>query len=222
VLVGQDWGGLACWMAASVWPRQVRRIAVLGMPHPLRVRHQYAVSPRGQGLAGAHFFGFQLPWLPERQLVADGAARVGEYLRSWSGAGSELGGDGQPGAAGITDVFPGAEEERRYRAAMRIPGVVHSALEYHRWTFRSLFRPDGSRFAQALRRGVSCPVLHLHGGADPFLLPGTAQGSGRYVSGPYQWQLVPGAGHFLPEEAPDLVGDLLVDWLATPLPPPAA
>ncbi|MBL7496245.1 alpha/beta hydrolase [Frankia sp. CNm7] len=202
VLVGQDWGGLACWAAAAVWPRQVRRIAVLGMPHPLRIRHQYAVSPRGQGLAGAHLFTFQLPWLPERQLVAADAARVGELLRAWGGPG-----------------FPGEEEERRYREAMGIPGVAHSSLEYHRWVFRSLFRPDGARFAQALRRSVTCPVLHLHGGADPFLLADTAQGSGRYVSGPYSWRLLPGVGHFLPEEAPDEVSGALLRWLDTAAPP---
>ncbi|MBX6388811.1 MAG: alpha/beta hydrolase [Frankia sp.] len=199
VLVGQDWGGLAGWTAAALWPRQVRQLAVLGMPHPLRVRHQIAVDPRGQGLASAHLFSFQLPWLPERALVAQGAARVAEYLHGWGGPG-----------------FPSDEEERRYRSAMRIPGVAHSSLEYHRWVFRSLFRPDGARFAQVLRRSATCPVLHLHGGADPFLLPETAQGSSRHVSGPYVWRLLPGAGHFLPEERPDEVTELLLDWLGAP------
>ena len=86
---------------------------------------------------------------------------------------------------------------------------------------RSVVYMSDAEFLQALRRGVACPVLHLHGGGDQFLLPDTAQGSGRYVSGPYTWQLVPEAGHFLPEEAPDLVTALLLHWLDTPDTPDA-
>ena len=52
--------------------------------------------------------------------------------------------------------------------------------------------------------------------------PTTAGGSRAYCAGPYERALVPGAGHFLPEEAPDVVNDHLValarrpPWLAGP------
>jgi pimeloyl-ACP methyl ester carboxylesterase len=196
VVVGHDWGGLAGWTIAALRPTLVTRLAVLGMPHPARIRAAAFADPSGQGHASAHLLGFQLPWRPERQLVADGAAKVGRMLRTWGGPG-----------------FPTAEAERRYRSAMRIPGVAHSSLEYHRWLFRSQFRPDGARFAQALRRPTSRPVLQLHGRLDRCQLPATAQGSSRYAAGPYVWRLLPGAGHFLPEEAPELVSEILLDWL---------
>jgi pimeloyl-ACP methyl ester carboxylesterase len=66
-----------------------------------------------------------------------------------------------------------------------------------------------------LRLSVPVPTLQLHGRLDRCVLPPTAQGSGRYVSGPYQWKLLAGVGHFLPEEAPDAVNAELLAWLAT-------
>ncbi len=198
VIVGHDWGGVAGWTTAALFPRLVRGLVVLAMPHPLRVRHEMLARPRGQGLSGRHLITFQLPWRPERQLVADDAAYVGHLLRLWGGPG-----------------YPEAEVERRYREAIRIPGVAHSSMEYHRWVFRSLFRPDGARFAAALRReSVTAPTLQLHGRLDRYMLAPTAQGSGRYVSGPYTWKLLDGVGHFLPEEAPDTITDEIVTWLA--------
>ena len=44
------------------------------------------------------------------------------------------------------------------------------------------------------------------------VLPATALGSGRYVAGAYEWQELPGLGHFLPEEAPDQVSSAIAEW----------
>ncbi|CAO5190829.1 putative hydrolase [Frankia sp. AiPs1] len=195
-VVGHDWGGLLGWTMATRHPTVVRRLAVLAMAHPLRLRHQIAADPRGQGMASRYLLGFQLPWHPERLLVAANAAHVATLLRDWGGPG-----------------YPDAGTERRYRGAMRIPGVAHSALEYHRWVFRSLFRPDGARFAAALRRSSQVDTLQIHGTLDRVQLPATAQGSGRYISGGYTWRLYEGVGHFPHEEAPDAVNAELLRWL---------
>jgi pimeloyl-ACP methyl ester carboxylesterase len=61
---------------------------------------------------------------------------------------------------------------------------------------------------------VRVPVLHLHGADDHTVLPSTAQGSEEYVTGPYRWRLLAGVGHFPHEEAPQVVGDELLGWLA--------
>ena len=102
-----------------------------------------------------------------------------------------------------------------YRRAIRVPFVAHSSLEYHRWALRSLPRRDGRRFAAAVRRPITVPVLQLHGELDGFVLPGTALGSHHHAAGALSYELVPGAGHFLPEEAPERVSAVLLDWLAT-------
>ena len=126
IVVGHDWGGLVAWTMGVFFPKVVRRLAVVSAPHPVRVRSSVVANPAGQGRRSGYAFSFQLPILPERQLVRDDAARIGRLLRQWSGPG-----------------WPDEESERRYREAFRIVGVAHSALEYHRWIVRSQFRPDG-------------------------------------------------------------------------------
>jgi pimeloyl-ACP methyl ester carboxylesterase len=87
-------------------------------------------------------------------------------------------------------------------------------MEYFRWAVRSTVRADGRAYRGAVDRPVAVPVLQVHGAQDPVVLAASARGSSRWVSGPYRYEELP-AGHFLPEERPDDVTRLLLDWLAT-------
>lgn len=194
LLVGHDWGGLIAWSVATVHPELVRGLAVLDTPHPLRLRAALLTDSR-QRAAARHVLAFQTPRLAERMLTADDAAWVGDALRRWSGG-----------------RWPPPDVEQRHRDALLLPGTAHLALEYYRWALRSLVRPDGARWARALRRGVDVPVLQLHGALDPVHLPSTAAGSGRWVRAPYRWRPLAGVGHFSAQEAPDEVGGELLEW----------
>lgn len=201
VVVGHDWGGLVAWTMAAYFPKVVRRLAVVSVAHPLRMRTAVLTGPLRQGRRSGYILGFQLPLLPERQLVRHDARRVGNLLRAWSGPG-----------------WPDQETEQRYRAAMRVPSVAHSALEYHRWFLRSRLRPDGLRYARRMRAPIQAPTLHLHGALDTCVLPATARGAGRYVDAPYRWRLIDGSGHFPQEEVPERFDAELRGWLADPEP----
>jgi pimeloyl-ACP methyl ester carboxylesterase len=193
-VVGHDWGGHVGWTLAAVHPRSVRSLVAISIPHPLRWPGALARDPRQR--AASHYIArFQLPWHPERWLVADDAANVARLIRSWAGP-----------------AFPITETERHWRDGMLILGSPHSALEYYRWAVRSFVRSDGRRFRKALRRPIDVPTLQLHGALDPCVLPQTAQGSGRYVAGAYEWRLLDDVGHFPAEEAPELVNGELVRW----------
>ncbi len=104
VVIGHDWGGLVAWTMAAYYPKVVRRLGVISMAHPLRMRSAVVTNPLGQGRRSGYAFGFQVPVLPEHNLVRDHAQRVGQMLRTWSGPG-----------------WPDPETERRYRTAMCIP-----------------------------------------------------------------------------------------------------
>jgi pimeloyl-ACP methyl ester carboxylesterase len=93
--------------------------------------------------------------------------------------------------------------------------VAHSAAEHYRWFGRSQVRQDGPLFNRRIRGPVDRPVLQLQGTEDGCVLAECTSGSADYVSGPYSFQLVDGAGHFLTEEAPDRVSSAIVDWLDT-------
>jgi pimeloyl-ACP methyl ester carboxylesterase len=199
MIVGHDWGGVLAWTVGTLHPRVVRRLAVLNAPHPLRLRSSLLSDPRGQFRSSRHVLTFQLPRYGESLLTKDDGAYVGQLLDSWAGPRWQLTADYR-------------EAVRRYREAIRIPNAAHCTLEWYRWAIRSLPRPDGLRFARLLAEPVSAPTLQLHGQLDSSLLPRTAQGSGRYVAAAYEWRLVDSVGHFLPEEAPELVTGELVRW----------
>jgi pimeloyl-ACP methyl ester carboxylesterase len=201
VVVGHGWGGLVAWTLGVFHPKVAGRLAVVSTAHPLRMRSAMITDPLGQGRRSGYAFGFQVPMLPERQLVRHGARRVGELLESWAAPG-----------------WPDPETERIYARAMQIPSVAHSALEYHRWMARSTLRPDGLRYARRMHTPIQAPTLHLHGTLDRCVLPQTARGAGRYVDGPYRWRLIDGAGHFPHEERPEAFDTELRGWLADPEP----
>jgi pimeloyl-ACP methyl ester carboxylesterase len=200
VLVGNNIGGLLAWTVAALHPRVVRRLVVLGAAHPLRLRSAIVSDPRGQGRAWAYALRtFQIPRRPETLLTRD-SAYVESLLKSWTG----------PAWRASADYALSVE---RYAAALRIHPVAHCALEYFRWLIRSLPRTDGRRYAHALQQHpIGAPVLQLHGDLDACILPRTAQGSGRYVTGVYEWRTLDGVGHFPQNEAPDQVSGELIRW----------
>lgn len=113
------------------------------------------LSDFGQTRASSHIWGFQRPFVPERQLVADDGALVGQLIRDWSGPRLQ---------EDLTD-----EDIAVYRRAMCIPSTAHCSIEPYRWMMRSMARPDGLQFNRRMKRPVRVPTLHLHGSLDPVM-----------------------------------------------------
>jgi pimeloyl-ACP methyl ester carboxylesterase len=200
MVVGTDLGGTLAWTMAASHPRVVRSAVVLGAAHPLRWRAEIRPGAgSAQRRASAYVLRtFQVPRRPEHLLSRD-SHWVRELFDRWTGPRWR----GTPGY--VADV-------ERYAEAMRIHPVSFCAAEHYRWTVRSLFRADGRRFAEDVRAPIAAPVLHLHGDFDTCMLPATAQGSGKYVAGRYEWRVLDGVGHFPHNEVPELVSGELVRW----------
>jgi pimeloyl-ACP methyl ester carboxylesterase len=141
---------------------------------------------------------FQVPRRPEHKLACD-STWVRELFDTWTG----------PRWRGTPQYTADVE---RYAEAMRIHPAYYCAAEYFRWLVRSIPRKDGRRFADSLRRPVRAPVLQLHGDFDACVLPSTAQGSGQFVTGNYEWRVLDGVGHFPHNEVPELVSGELIRW----------
>jgi len=195
-VVGHGWGGWIAWSMPTLQPTVTRAVASLSMPHPLVFRRASFTSGR-QARANAYLAGLQRPFVPEHQMTVHGGY-VQRLLREW---------------ASPEGIWPSPEEAKVYADAMALPFVAHSAAEYYRWLVRSQARPDGWRFAARMRTPIGVPVLQLHGERDGAVLPSTAGGAQEWCTGRYERELVPHAGHFLPEEAPEVVSDRLVRWL---------
>ena len=201
IVVGHDWGGLVAWTVGAYFPKMVRRLAVVSVAHPLRMRGAMFAEPLSHRRRNGHMLAFQLPVMPERQLLRDDAELVGRMLADWSAPG-----------------WPDGETAQVYRRAIQIPSVAHSAMEYYRWFFRSTLRPDGMRYTHRMRVPIQAPTLQVHGALDTCVLPGTARGAGRHVEGPYRWRMIDGAGHFPHEERADRFDAELLGWLTDPEP----
>jgi epoxide hydrolase 4 len=61
---------------------------------------------------------------------------------------------------------------------------------------------------------VKAPVLIMHGLDDQALLPGALNGTWEWVEKDLTIVTVPGAGHFVQQDAAQTVSDTMVDWLA--------
>lgn len=194
VVVGHGLGGWIAWATAYLQPREVRGLVSICMPHPRVLRTSLLSSPR-QFLAGRYLAGMQTPFLPEREMIKDG------YVASRLASGSR------------SPDFPSEEEVARYTAALAQPFVAACAAEHYRWLVRSQLRPSGWQLAGALKSRLPMDVLTLHGAQDPVVLPGLMPRSASYVAGTFSAHLLPGVGHFVPEEAPGLTSKLLLHWL---------
>ena len=60
---------------------------------------------------------------------------------------------------------------------------------------------------------VKCPVLVIHGLRDPYLLPGALNGTWEWVDADLTLVTVPGAGHFVQQDAAELVSRTILAWL---------
>jgi pimeloyl-ACP methyl ester carboxylesterase len=198
VVVGSDVGGLLAWTMAATHPEVVRGLVEVGTAHPLRMRAGLRENATQRRASRYALRTFQVPRRPEHLLATD-SRWVRRLFDTWTGPRWR----GTPGY--VADV-------ERYAEAMRIHPVYYCAAEYFRWLVRSVPRKDGRRFAESMRRPITAPVLQLHGGFDTCVLPATAQGSGRFVTGNYEWRVLEGVGHFPHDEAPDLVSGEIIRW----------
>lgn len=197
VVVGHGIGGTVAWSMPTLEPEVTAAVGAVGIPHPV---HSNALGRRALTAAALrHLAFFQLPTLPERSM--NRTDLVPRLLREW----------GAPG-------WLSAEVAETYRSAAQVPFAAHSAMERLRWLVRSTPRPDGRRYLSALREPIAVPVLQVHGAYDR-CRPARSAMTPSALAGPrYRYELIGGAGHFVPEERPEALSTLLLDWLAEAAP----
>lgn len=86
--------------------------------------------------------------------------------------------------------------------AMTEPGAYTAALNWYRAA------PWSGRTGE-----VSVPTLLVWSDGDKYILQNAARRSERYVTGDFRFEVLAGS-HWIPDEQPDAVADLLADWFA--------
>jgi epoxide hydrolase 4 len=187
-VVGHDWGGSVALGLAGAHPDRVRRLAVANTV--------YRKLNVGRAL---HMPFFALPAAPELLFRLAGARLVDGMLR----------------AAWRSDVELDAEARAEYVSAYTDQEHVQAMLGYYRASVRpavaALLRgdkPKGGPRVHAER------MLVLWGAADPVLPVSIGESIVKDLGSDCDMVTVPGAGHFVVEEAPDVVVSTLRDFLS--------
>ena len=90
-----------------------------------------------------------------------------------------------------------------YLATLMQPGGIEGAMAWYR----------ASGVAGADTPAVAAPTLYVWGDADATVGRRAAELTAEYVTGPYGFMTLEGAGHFLVDQFPDRVSELIVDHL---------
>ena len=97
----------------------------------------------------------------------------------------------------------GSEWVDTYTRALAQPGALSAALAWYR---------AATPFSLRAPR-VSVPTLYVWGSGDPALGPRAAITTGRWITGAYRFEVLAGAGHWLPEHHAGELGRLLLEHL---------
>ncbi len=196
VVVGHDWGGGAAWTVALQHPERVTALVAMNCPPPRVLAEHLMRSPRQLRRSWYMFF-FQLPVLPEMFVSRSmpGMLRGGSYVREvWN-----------------------RETLTPYAEAFATPEDARGPINWYRSAFRDALRGSGRR-----AQPIAAPVLVIWGVHDAFLgqelvSPQSLRGT---LAFPNSATVVPieSAGHFVQNEAPDEVNEVLLGWLRTNAP----
>jgi pimeloyl-ACP methyl ester carboxylesterase len=189
-LVGHDWGAIATYGAlVHDADAAITAAVTLSVPHPIAFLRSLAKD--GQWRRSWYMGLFQLPGAPA--LVRRGDfAFVDRLWRAWS---------------------PGYVLPAPARAALH--ACLAASWPAPLMHYRAIARPVGAARARIRRANVAIttPVLYLHGADDGCIAASAARGQERWLRA-LAAETVPGAGHFLANEVPDLVVDRVAAWSA--------
>lgn len=189
LLIAHDWGALVAWNFAIRKIRPLTRLVIMNVPHPKcaerEIRHWYQLRKSW------YIFFFQLPFLPERFMIANGARAVkGAFYNS----------------ARDKSRFPRDVLQTYADAALR-PGAMTAMLNYYRALLRN---PDIGRIGDGR---VEVPTLMVWGEEDLAIDIRCTDGTEQWVP-KLELHRLPGVSHWVQQDAPEKLNAILEAWLA--------
>jgi pimeloyl-ACP methyl ester carboxylesterase len=184
-VVGHDWGAAVAWGVAQQFPDRLLTVTAMSVPHP--GAFSKALMTSRQALASWYMYFFQLPRVPEWCLKRRrGVFTLSALAKSRARHARAL-----------------AESEAE---AMAEPGALTGALNWYRAIPLSNARQTSEK--------VTVPTMYVWSDGDTAVLERGAQLCGDYVLGEYRFEVLKGVSHWIVDEQPDTMADLLLDWLA--------
>jgi len=113
-------------------------------------------------------------------------------------------------------VTDSAERERHQRAMER--SDLQAMLNF----YKANYPPEPYRMPDLPLPLVQAPTLMIFGSNDPYLLVDALNGTWHWVARELTMVTVPGAGHFIQQDAAELVSKTILSWLNSRIPRAAA
>lgn len=184
-LVGRDIGVMVSYALAAQWPETVATLTLIDVPVP-----GTAAWYEAKGDPMTWHFGLHQQRDVAELLVA---GREYEYLSTFYRVRTQV-------AGAITD-----DDLAVYAGAYAAPGAMRAGFELYR-----AFEEDEHRFEQFLETKLSLPLLVVGGELDNGALLGEM---GREVAEHVRAEVVPGGGHWTPEENPGFLAERLLAFI---------
>jgi epoxide hydrolase A/B len=201
IVIGHDWGADVAWRTAWMRPERVSAVAGLSVPFVPR-----APAPPLELMRRALGEDFYIVWFQEPgvadEVLAKDVRRTLASTRVWTDSWAREEENRPP-----TPRFMSEAELAVYVEAFERTGFT-GGLSYYRNIDRNweLMQPyDGRRIEQ--------PALFLTGERDPVRRFMPAEAMNGWVLDLRASVVVPGAGHWVNQEAPQAVNDALLEWL---------
>ena len=187
-IVGHDWGGVVAWQFAIRLPQLVDSLVILNLPHPNGLTRELRSNPE-QIKNSEYARNFQRK-PPTDPTVFFGRPMSAETLSGW--------------------VRDPAARKRYVEAFER--SDFEAMLNYYKRNYPPEVGPDAPPVPDLPK--VKMPVLMFHGLNDQALHADGLSGTWKWLEKDLTLVTVPGAGHFVQQDAADLVTTTMQWWLS--------
>lgn len=188
-IVGHDWGGAVAWQFAFHVPQMTERLIILNLPHPNGMGRELANNQEQQQNSGyARKFQEGSPTDPD---IFFGMPMTPQTLSGW-----------------VRD-----EDARKHYVEAFERSDFDAMLAYYK---RNYPREGGGGIGQAEGQEtprLAMPVLQFHGLDDTALHSDGLNNTWDWLDSDLTLVTVPGANHFVQEDAADLVSTTMKWWL---------
>jgi pimeloyl-ACP methyl ester carboxylesterase len=191
LLIAHDWGAIVAWAFAMDRVRDLEGLVIMNVPHPAVFQANIRTNAAQRKKSWYVFF-FQLPWLPELALTANGARAIGRAF-------SEMAVD--------KSRFSEADLDHYRQNALK-PGAATAMVNWYRAGARNGMK----KWAPGKAPVIDIPTLMIWGEEDTALGIELTEGYGPYVKD-FTLQRLPGVSHWVQQEAPEAVNARLEAWL---------
>jgi pimeloyl-ACP methyl ester carboxylesterase len=186
-IVGHDWGGMVAWQFAMSLPAMTERLVVLNLPHPSGLLRELRSNP--EQIANSEYARTFQRGSPGDATVFFGRPMTPQTLSGWVA---------DPAArTRYVDAF-----ERSDFDAM---------LNYYKANYPTVSGADAPPAPDLPK--VKAPVLMFHGLDDRALHRNGLAGTWDWIEKDLTLVTVPGVGHFVQQDASELVTSTLKWWM---------